>query len=349
MSDQPVTTRTIAQACGYGQATVSMALRNDPRIKESTRQVILETAQKLGYQPDAQIARLMAGVKRRRIERQPQPLAYLIFWRSAQEHYAYATYRIYREGAQARAAEFGYVLEDFVVNNEGITTKRLGNILRTRAIPGMLIAPAQLPYHSPDFHGRDEDLDCADYAISAIGYSLASPVVNRATHDHTLGMELAFDQLLKRNISRIGLVCSHAMHVQVEGRWMAGYLLAQQHIPAGNRIPPLVLDDFKNAQAFDQWFDKHRPEALITAEVQELSLHLQRRGLSVPKDVSVIHLDASDSDPTYAGITQRRKEVGAAAFDLLLGQLHRHERGVPIQRKTVMLEGAWVEGNSIRP
>jgi LacI family transcriptional regulator len=212
----------------------------------------------------------------------------------------------------------------------------------------MLVAPVQLPYYSHDFHGRDADLQCEDCAVSAIGYSLASPVVNRATHDHTLGIELAVTKLLERKFSRIGLVCSHAMHVQVEGRWMAGFLLAQQLIQAAHQIPPLVLDDFNNVKAFDQWFDKHRPEALIAAETQELKLHLDRRGISVPKDISVVHLDASASDPAYAGIDQRRKEIGAAAFDLLLGQIHRHERGIPIQRKTVMLEGTWVEGNSIR-
>src|SRR6202012_5020416 len=108
---------------------------------EKTRRTILAAAAELGYQPDPHFARLMSGVKRRSVSRQPQVLAYVLFWKQAQDHYLYRTYREYRAGAQARAAEFGYQLEDFVVNEEGITPRRLNAILHTRTIPGMLVAP----------------------------------------------------------------------------------------------------------------------------------------------------------------------------------------------------------------
>src|SRR5271170_1577519 len=144
MGKRPVTTRMVAKHCGFGQSTVSMALKNDPRIPEATRREIAAAAAALGYQPDPHLARLMSGVKRRRVERQAQPLAYVLFWKQARDYYQHGTFRDYREGAQARASEFGYVLEDFVVNDEAFTLKRLEAVLRARLIPGMLFAPVSL-------------------------------------------------------------------------------------------------------------------------------------------------------------------------------------------------------------
>lgn len=344
---EPVTTRTIAGACGLGQSTVSMALRNDPRIPEQTRARVHETANRLGYRPDAGISRLMAGVRRKRIPRQLQTVAYVIIWESTQLHYFYQTYRAFREGAQQRALEFGYSLEDFLIHAEGISPKRLSVILRTRAIPGMIIAPVSLPYHSQDFQGLDINIPCTEHAVSAIGYSLASPKLNRVTHDHALGAEMAVNELRRRGYRRIGLVCSHAVHVRVQGRWLAGFQVAQFELPAGDQVRPLVMDDINNVPSFDQWLEKERPEVLIGIEMNEIRKHLNRRQMKIPEDIGLVSLDAIKTGGSYAGIHQRQEAVGAAAFDLLLAQLNRNERGVPAMRKTVLLEGEWVEGNSI--
>jgi len=338
----------IAERCGFGQSTVSMALRNDPRIPGATRAIILAAATQLGYRPDPHFARLMAGVKRRKVQRQAQPLAYVILWKSAQDHYLYRTYREYREGAQGRALEFGYTLEDFVVNQEGITPKRLHAIMRTRVIPGMLIAPAHLSNLRAGLHGLDIKLPTADYALSTIGFTLAHPAVNRATHDHALGTELVVEQLRKKKIRRIGLVCSRTTHVRVEGRWLAGFLLAQEELPARDRVRPLIADNIHDAEAFDAWFRQEKPEVIVAVEMDEVQRHLDRLRLLVPRDISLAHLDISGDSPAYAGIVQHNQAIGAAAFDLLLAQILRNERGVPVTRKTVMIEGSWQDGPTIR-
>ncbi|MET0418068.1 MAG: LacI family DNA-binding transcriptional regulator [Actinoplanes sp.] len=45
------TSSTVAQAAGVAQSTVSRALRGDPRVREDTRRLIEETAERLGYRP----------------------------------------------------------------------------------------------------------------------------------------------------------------------------------------------------------------------------------------------------------------------------------------------------------
>ncbi|MBN1285409.1 MAG: LacI family DNA-binding transcriptional regulator [Anaerolineae bacterium] len=54
----PVTLKTIAQKTGFSITTVSRALGGYDDVAESTRQLILETAQALGYQPNAAAQRL---------------------------------------------------------------------------------------------------------------------------------------------------------------------------------------------------------------------------------------------------------------------------------------------------
>jgi DNA-binding LacI/PurR family transcriptional regulator len=44
-----VTIRDIARAAGVSAGTISRALKNEPGLTESTRQMVLETARGLGY------------------------------------------------------------------------------------------------------------------------------------------------------------------------------------------------------------------------------------------------------------------------------------------------------------
>ncbi|MEU8804212.1 LacI family DNA-binding transcriptional regulator [Spirillospora sp. NPDC048819] len=46
-----VNSSTVARAAGVSQSTVSRALRGDPRVREDTRRLIEETAERLGYRP----------------------------------------------------------------------------------------------------------------------------------------------------------------------------------------------------------------------------------------------------------------------------------------------------------
>lgn len=56
-----ITSRDIADKLGISQSTVSLALRDDPRIKDETRQKIKEMAQQLGYTPSQVSRDLIAG------------------------------------------------------------------------------------------------------------------------------------------------------------------------------------------------------------------------------------------------------------------------------------------------
>jgi LacI family transcriptional regulator len=41
-------------------------------------------------------------------------------------------------------------------------------------------------------------------------------------------------------------------------------------------------------------------------------------------------------------------QLGVMAVDLLVDMLHRNERGIPVRPYLLMVEGSWVEGNTLR-
>lgn len=51
----------VAEACGVDISTVSRALRDDPRVKDATKQVVADTAQRLGYRPNLHARSLKTG------------------------------------------------------------------------------------------------------------------------------------------------------------------------------------------------------------------------------------------------------------------------------------------------
>ncbi len=57
-----VTTKDLAKICGVSRATITRALHGTGSIKPETKQMILETAEKMGYQPDLLARSLVKGV-----------------------------------------------------------------------------------------------------------------------------------------------------------------------------------------------------------------------------------------------------------------------------------------------
>ncbi|MFQ6048233.1 MAG: LacI family DNA-binding transcriptional regulator, partial [Phycisphaerae bacterium] len=59
-----VTIYDVAREAGVSAMTVSMALRGDRRVRASTRQRIIQVAERLGYTPSAVARALVSGKTR---------------------------------------------------------------------------------------------------------------------------------------------------------------------------------------------------------------------------------------------------------------------------------------------
>lgn len=344
-----ISLRSLASSTGFSLGTVSMALRDDPRISPDTRAVILRAAERLGYTPDPLLAGRMIHIRRRSKSARPAvKLAHIIAWDRPETYYAFAPFRDFREGAAARAREFGYELEDFLLDEVHMPPARLAAILRTRAIPGVLLAPVQYPDAIQERIAAGGDwlrLDFAAYAT--IGHTIPLARISRTVHDHTAALEVACARLAERGYRRIGLALSEIMHQRVRGRWLAGWVCAHRDPSKAPR--PLVSTGLDRSSVFDPWIAKEKPDAIVTCDWDAVRAHLRRLKLRVPGDIGLVDLQRPPENSPRAAIDQSDHEVGAAAIDIILAQINRHERGEPAIPKTVLVPGRWIEGPTVRP
>jgi hypothetical protein len=70
--------------------------------------------------------------------------------------------------------------------------------------------------------------------------------------------------------------------------------------------------------------------------------------ITVPDDIGLVHLDLHAGLKDWAGMRQNNEQIGIAAVDMLVGQLHRNEFGPPPFQKCMFIEGTWVDGETVR-
>ena len=233
------------------------------------------------------------------------------------------------------------------MNRPGMNPERLGDILWSRGIEGIVIAP--LVGHVLGRSDRQLRLDFSRFAVVEISETVESPKLNRAIHDQYTAMLRCLEELARLNYRTIGLVLQYELDLRVNGKWTAAYLRYRQQTGSKSMPPPLILPATRQAD-FDRWFDRHRPDAIIS--VDRFGLHfLKARGLRIPGQIGYATLDR-DGDasafPDVSGIDQNSHRVGAAAVDLLVATMHRGERGIPAHPVRMEVEGTWIAGSSTR-
>ena len=77
MLDRRVTFADVAREAKVHPTTVSMAMRNHPRLPLETRQRIQEIAKDMGYRPDPAVQALVAYRRRVKASRMPSTIAYV--------------------------------------------------------------------------------------------------------------------------------------------------------------------------------------------------------------------------------------------------------------------------------
>jgi LacI family transcriptional regulator len=338
--------REIADKTGVSRMAVSLALRGKPGVSEATRKTVLKAARELGYEPDPDVARLLSHIRAKKPAGTTACLALLTSGATARAWKLYPAERKYVEGAQARAKEYGYHVEEFWMDEPGMALSRLSNIIWNRGIEGVVIAPLQSRLSGEA--ARSIRLDFKLFSAVEISETVEWPDLDRAVHDQYTSMLRALEELAKLNYKSIGLVLEEALDLRVNGKWTAAYLRYRNQWGAKRMPPPLILESPRQPD-FDRWFDRYRPNAIVS--VDRFGLHLlQQRGLDIPGEVGYASLDVdgdSNEYPGVSGIDQNSEIVGAAAVDMLVAAIHRGSRGIPDHPLRTEVEGSWTPGRSV--
>lgn len=341
----PPTIRELAKLAGVSRTTVSMALRNSPRISSEVRERIIRLAAEMGYQRDPVVSALMNQLRVTRTARSAERIAYLTFWDTPNDWRKNANEIAYFNGARERAAHLGYELEAFWAREPGISAARLGRILQARGIRGVLIAPL------PRGLGH-VSLDCSQFACAALSLTVLRPNFHRASHDYHGGMQLALHSLKKLGYRRPGFANMAVFEQRTNHGWLSGYLTYQFRTPSIGRIPPLLMPGLRHHDEWDRktfakWLEKWQPDVILCNTEQPL--HLCRElGYKVPRDIGFASLHKLRPEDPWAGIDRQSLEIGSAGVDLVVSQLQNNEFGLPSCARTVFINSLWREGPTVQ-
>jgi len=340
MPSRPATMSDVARRAGVHQATVSRALRDDPRITPAQRATVKRAAAELGYRTNPLVAALMSVRRRGRAPTYQATLGYLTKYPPERAAWFRREFGQLFSGATARAAEQGYRLEEFNLADPALTPARITEILCSRGVHGLIVAPLHSVHDSID-------IDWSRFCTVAVGYSLSHVAVHRIAHSHFAGYSLAVRHCRELGGQRPGLVLQRRVHEKVEKRWVAAALLDQSEYPGLSAVPPLLPDELRE-QEFAAWFREHRPDVILGVSLPDVPRWLRRLGLRVPRDVGLVSLDRRPADRELAGVAQDYAGLGGNGVDVLIGMLHRNERGLPAKPLTVLSDGLWIDGGSLR-
>jgi len=336
----PPTMRTIATHAGVSLATVSLALRNHRSLPLATCRRIQVLADELGYRPNPQHAEAMARVRARKHLKWGGTLAFLTGYPTADGWRKHSqVFRDYFIGAHERAHQLGYHIEEIWGKEPGMTGRRLSAVLKARGIRGVLVGPV------PQSRGHIS-LDWSQFAAVAMGYSAWKPALPRVAVDHHQCMVLAWRRLWKLGYRRIGFALPSLVNERVNRHWSAVILECQQRIPKSDRIPLFLPKQWEDAR-FMAWFERYRPDVIISFGPGQKEL-LRRHGCRVPEDVGLVSIMWDSSVKNFAGVRHNGILIGAAAVDLVVGQLQRNETGIPAHPQLVLTPVDWIDGPTVK-
>jgi LacI family transcriptional regulator len=350
-----VTLADIAKADGTHVTTVSLAMRNSPRLAAATRERIQTLARKMGYVPDPAMQALVSYRTATRKNVSPTVLAYLTNWTTRWGWKETTGHPQFFEGAKASAEEMGYKLEHFWVREPNLTYKRLNKILQARSIRGVIVASYT--------RGGDDylALDWDAFSAIKIDYLPHEPVLHNVTNNQCSIVRLAMKEAMKAGYERIGFVMHRGWDHSVDRMFTAGYLCAQQDLPEDQLLPAYIFPDKEPVEdwidersdvhpavgPFKQWYDRHHPEVIISKASFVLPL-LEELKIRVPEDVAFIDIfHEGQLNSALAGVAQNHRAVGALAVEILAGRLSHHKVGLPKAPTTTYVDGHWMDGGSL--
>lgn len=339
MTSQP-TLRTLAKIAGVHHTTLSRALRNDPRLSLKTRERLCALARTEGYHPDALVARCMSALQRGRKRHKLETLGLLTS--STRMGAGTEPFQAFCRTISQRAEELGYRVDEFWMGEPGMTTARMGKVLRTRGVEGLIIPPN---------YGGDHgnlSLDLTEMSVIQHCHNLWRPHLNRVEPHNFQNMLIALQELKLRGYQRIGLVMLLGLDRGTGHEWEGAYHYFHAVNPKLIKLAHLIFrcDGFDD-EGLLKWVKAVKPDVLVGISPSHADFFRQN-GIRVPQELGLVSMSVNEWDVPTAGIDMQAVAVDRAAVDAVVAQIHMQEKGVPAVARHILLEGVWHEGPTVR-
>ena len=317
-------------------STVSLALRNNPRIPAKTRTRIQALAKEMGYVPDPAMSALCSYRDSTRSHDVQSGLAYLTDM-SAKDKFAGMVYEHASEQAKSR----GYNLISYNITEENITLKRLQSIWWNTGLKGVLIGPFK--------DTRKLKGNWSRWPVVAYGYAVSEPPFHRASVNHFQDMLTHLTELRRRKYRRIGLCLPKNLDSKTGGKLHAAYLLDQDLSKDKFRIPILSGSDVDSPEILDQWVRSNKVDVVIA--YYEHYQALLELGWKIPDKLGFSLLTKRGFEAKtkeICGFDTKADELATHSINFLISLIHEQEYGVSSVPRAYMISGEFSDGKTLR-
>ena len=335
-----VTLKDVAAKAKLSIASVSLALRDHPRLPEKTRKRVKRIAAKLGYAPDPALSALAAHRSRVRVFRDFSVISLVSNWTTHEAWINRPSAQQFLAGATARARELGYSLQHLWAQKDGASPGRFSRILNARGIRGLILAP----FEDPD---KPFPLDWKSFSVVTVERANPYSQFHHLVPNHYEDLLLCWEHLRKRGFNRVGLAVRRDLAIRCSHQWEAAHDYAQSHsdIPL-EPVPTLELSPESQVDEIRHWIRTYRPQVVI-GRCENFIEAAEAEGLRIPEDIGFVSLNIIDDVPGAAGIDQHRDVMGATAIDVLNSLLQRNQRGLQPSAIGTQVDGTWQEGSTL--
>lgn len=309
----PVTLKDIAQKVGFSITTVSRALAGYSDVAEPTRQLILDTAEEMGYHPNATARRLRA--------QRTDTIGFIIPTHGPRFSDPFFSELLTGIGNKAAEHEFDMLVSTRAPGEEELSVYR--RMVKERRVDGLLVVRTRLQDQRIKYlseqgfsfvtFGRS-DLDGVDFPYLDV--------------DGQAGMRRLTQHLIDSDHRRIGYV-SAPLELTFASHRIAGYreALDNNDIAFDERlfIVGQLTERSGYAAGLELLDQPSRPSAIIACnDLMALGVisAAQSMGLSVGRDVAVAGFDdvplAEHAHPPLTTVCQPIYEIGQRICDMLI-------------------------------
>jgi LacI family transcriptional regulator len=342
MKKKRITLADIALETGLSRSGVSLALRNDPTIPVKTRERVQKIALDMGHRPNPELNAYLQALRHSREHESAPTIGYLTFHGEFSDGFGSDYSKNLFLGCQKRAETLGYKFERLRVGINGMTQKRIGQIINARSIKGLLVSPSAS-------EGELLSLDLAKVAVVLLTYRHPDLGFCRAVPAVFSNLELAYRHLFDLGYARIGLMVSDVIKFRPNSYIQAAYLNMQECNPKAAAMPV-----FRNSASYSdsvaepgpdvitalqRWLRKAKPDVILGCWESYHSWLIGAGADSIP----FVSLEGNESGHASFYIDQQPNEIGLAGVDVIDYLLTRNKYGYMKCPLISRIKGTWVE------
>ncbi len=317
-----ITLSEIATRAGVTKMTVSLALRNHPRISRSMRLRIQSIAKDVGYETSL-VTRSLSQYHSNRVRFYGR-----IAWiasctelglqerAGASEMFA---------GARAHAKKLGF---NFRSLRSEVGTTAVTEKIQDWNVEAVII-------YSSSFSKVKLDLPWDRLFAISIGTQLLQPKLHLVGEHAYQSMLACLRELRALNFHRIGFVLDKKSESRSRD-YLAAYLSEQFYFGGPSKIPPLIFERFENLKS---WVQRYKPTAVVVLG-DEMNDYFRRLPLVLRRGIYPVSLCLTSK--TGSGIQPPFRKIGRTAVELLIQLIQHNDKGIPRQPGFHMIEGSWI-------